>query len=116
MAEEDKRTNLGRGLSALLGDAATYHPKPGPSSDTKMVPIEFLHPGRYQPRHEVEDAQLKDLGDSIREKGILQPILVRRYPDEANVFEIIAGERRWRAAQLAQLHEVPILVRELNDV
>ena len=115
MAEEDKRTNLGRGLSALLGDEATDHAEAGPSSDTKTVPIEFLHPGRYQPRHEVDDAQLKDLGDSIREKGILQPILVRRHPDEANVFEIIAGERRWRAAQLVQLHEVPIIVHDFSD-
>ena len=115
MAEEDKRTNLGRGLSALLGDAATDYPEPGQPRDTNTVPIEFLHPSRYQPRHEIDDAQLKDLGESIREKGILQPILVRRHPDEANVFEIIAGERRWRAAQLVQLHEVPIIVRDFSD-
>lgn len=120
MAEEGKRGNLGRGLSALLGDEApdhanSRHTEPGQPRDTKTVPVEFLHPGRYQPRHHVDDAQIKDLSESIREKGILQPILVRRHPDEANVFEIIAGERRWRAAQLAQLHEVPIIIHDLSD-
>ena len=115
MAEESKRTNLGRGLSALLGDAATDYPDSGQPRNIKTVPVEFLHPGRYQPRHRIDDAQIKDLGESIREKGILQPILVRRHPDEANVFEIIAGERRWRAAQLVQLHEVPIIVHDFSD-
>jgi ParB family chromosome partitioning protein len=115
MAEEGKRTNLGRGLSALLGEEATDPTESGPSRETNTVPVEFLHPGRYQPRHQIDEAQIKDLSESIREKGILQPILVRRHPDEANIFEIIAGERRWRAAQLAQLHEVPIIVRDFSD-
>ena len=115
MAEEGKRTNLGRGLSALLGEEAADPTESGPSSETNTVPVEFLHPGRYQPRHKIDEAQIKDLTESIREKGILQPILVRRHPDEANIFEIIAGERRWRAAQLAQLHEVPIIVRDFSD-
>ena len=120
MAEEDKRSNLGRGLSALLGDEATNLTEPtrngtGQSGNIKTVPVDFLHPGRYQPRHHVDDAQIKELSESIAEKGILQPILVRRHPDEANVFEIIAGERRWRAAQLVQLHEVPVIVHDLSD-
>lgn len=120
MAEEDKRSNLGRGLSALLGDEATNLTEPtrngtGQSGNIKTVPVEILHPGRYQPRHHVDDAQIKELSESIAEKGILQPILVRRHPDEANVFEIIAGERRWRAAQLVQLHEVPVIVHDLSD-
>jgi len=120
MAEVKKRSNLGRGLSALLGAEAQAHTEPGHSEagssrETKTVPVEFLHPGRYQPRHHIDDEQIKELSESIHEKGILQPILVRRDPNEANVFEIIAGERRWRAAQLAQLHEVPIIVHDLSD-
>ena len=120
MAEERKHSELGRGLLALLGDDAVNHTEPshsGPDQpgNFKTVPVEFLHPGRYQPRHQVDDTQIKDLSESIREKGILQPILVRHHPDEANVFEIVAGERRWRAAQLAQLHEVPIIVHDLSD-
>jgi ParB family chromosome partitioning protein len=81
----------------------------------KMVPIEFLRPGRFQPRHNFDPVQIQSLVDSVREKGILQPILVRRVADETNAFEIVAGERRWRAAQLAQLHEVPVTIRDLED-
>jgi ParB family transcriptional regulator, chromosome partitioning protein len=115
MAAEGRRKALGRGLSALLGDDSTDYAELDKVRTTKTVPVEFLHPGRYQPRHTIDDSQIQDLAQSVREKGILQPILVRRHPDEANAFEIIAGERRWRAAQLAQLHEVPVVIKELND-
>ena len=115
MAEGGKRNNLGRGLSALLGDDGEAVTDLGRSRAFMTVPIEFLHPGRYQPRHRVDDGQIDDLAQSIREKGILQPILVRRHGDEANSFEIIAGARRWRAAQVAQLHEVPVVIKELTD-
>lgn len=115
MAAEGRRKTLGRGLSALLGDDSTDYAELDRVRASKTVPVEFLHPGRYQPRHTIDDSQIQDLAQSVREKGILQPILVRRHPDEANAFEIIAGERRWRAAQLAQIHEVPVVIKELDD-
>lgn len=81
----------------------------------KLVPIEFLYPGKYQPRHHFDDDHIQSLADSIREKGILQPLLVRRHPTIADAFEIITGERRWRASQKAGLHELPVIVREMSD-
>lgn len=110
MIEDARRRSLGRGLSALLGeeDAA-------PESAPRTMRIDLLHPGRYQPRHQFDTAGLEALAQSIREKGVLQPLLVRRHPGHADAFEIIAGERRWRAAQLAQLHEVPVVLREIDD-
>ena len=115
MAADGRRKTLGRGLSALLGDDSNDYAELDKVRTTKTVPVEFLHPGRYQPRHSIDDSQIQELAQSVREKGILQPILVRRHPDEANVFEIIAGERRWRAAQIAQIHEVPIVIKDLDD-
>ncbi|HEC14361.1 MAG TPA: ParB/RepB/Spo0J family partition protein [Rhodospirillales bacterium] len=112
---EAKRKSLGRGLSALLGEDKTGPSMPDSGRISRLVPIEFLHPGRYQPRQFMGEDQIEELSRSIREKGILQPLLVRRHPDEANAFEIIAGERRWRAAQIAQLHEVPVIIKELSD-
>lgn len=114
-AETVKRKNLGRGLSALLGEDETDYAQLDKVRSLKTIPIEFLHPGRYQPRHRIDQDQIKDLAESIRHKGILQPILVRRHPSEPNAFEIIAGERRWRAAQLAELHEVPVVIKDLTD-
>ncbi len=119
MTDEGKRKNLGKGLSALLGDREkeqSGHGELDLSSPPSKVAIENIHPGRYQPRRIFEETEIKELSGSIQELGILQPILVRDHPDITGSYEIIAGERRWRAAQLAQLHEVPILVRELNDV
>lgn len=81
----------------------------------KLVPIEFLYPGKYQPRRQFDDAEIQSLADSIREKGVLSPLLVRRHPTIADAFEIIAGERRWRASQKAGLHELPVIVRDLSD-
>jgi len=116
MAGEDKRRNLGRGLSALLGEDGgedySELDKPGVS---KLVPIEELHPGRLQPRRSMDAELIEDLARSVREKGILQPLLVRRLPGQDNAYEIVAGERRWRAAQQAQLHEVPVIIKELTD-
>ncbi|MEE8393022.1 MAG: ParB/RepB/Spo0J family partition protein [Rhodospirillales bacterium] len=114
-AEEGKRKNLGRGLSALLGDEVEDYAELDKLRSSKTVPIEFLQPGRFQPRHAMDEVQINELAESIREKGILQPLLVRRLADQANVFEIIAGERRWRAAQRAKLHEVPIIIKDLSD-
>ena len=109
-----KSTGLGRGLSALMGDEA-----PAPSGAARAagreVPIELLHRNRYQPRVHFDDDALKDLAASIAEQGVLQPILVRPHPEREGHHEIIAGERRWRAAQLARLHQVPIVERTFSD-
>ena len=116
MAGESKRRGLGRGLSALLGEEPGAAPEGGATLNAAMeVPVELLYPGRLQPRRRGADASLEDLSRSIAEKGILQPILVRRHPNDSNSYEIIAGERRWRAAQKAGLHEVPVLIREVDD-
>lgn len=116
------KRGLGRGLAALLGeDAASLAPVleggagPGLERTAFQVPVEYLHPGKAQPRRNFEEAQLESLAESVRVQGLLQPILVRPHPKKPGEYEIVAGERRWRAAQRAQLHEVPIVVRELND-
>ena len=115
VSEEGKRRNLGRGLSALFGEAGAEFDAADRQTAGKTVPIGFLRAGRFQPRHRFDDDALRALAESIREKGILQPLLVRPRSDAANHYEIIAGERRWRAAQLAQLHEVPVVVKDLDD-
>jgi ParB family chromosome partitioning protein len=110
-----KRKGLGRGLAALLGDdAAEDYAALDRVRGAKEVPIEQLQPNRFQPRHRFDDEALRQLADSIRAKGVLQPILVRRAA-AANLYEIIAGERRWRAAQRAQLHQVPVVIKDLSD-
>ena len=115
MAAEGKRRNLGRGLTALLGGGAEDYAALEKTKTTRMVPIELIRPGRIQPRRRMDKGPIRQLAHSIAEKGVLQPILVRRHPDEAGAFEIVAGERRWRAAQMARLHEMPVLVKELTD-
>jgi ParB family chromosome partitioning protein len=115
VSDEGKRRNLGRGLSALFGEDSADYAAPDHQRQGKTVPIGFLRAGRFQPRRRFDDDALRALADSIREKGVLQPLLVRRHPDAANTYEIIAGERRWRAAQLAQLHEIPVIIKELDD-
>ena len=104
---------LGQGLSALLGSAATKA-TPTPIDNVRMIAIEKLQSGAYQPRNEIEEEPLRQLADSIEAHGIIQPIIARE-SDSGAGFEIIAGERRWRAAQLAGLHEVPVIVRTLTD-
>jgi ParB family transcriptional regulator, chromosome partitioning protein len=103
---------LGRGLSALLGEVGAGD---SGSQATRNVPVELLHPGRFQPRRNFDPEGLAALVDSIKAQGILQPLLVRRHPELPDQYEIVAGERRWRAAQAAQLHEVPVVLRELGD-
>lgn len=115
--EEGHHRGLGRGLSALIGDdveAAPAAPTAGGRSH-RTLPVAWLHPNRYQPRKTFRAEDLQDLANSIREKGVLQPILVRPSEQGAETFEIVAGERRWRAAQLANLHDVPVIVRALSD-
>lgn len=114
MAEEVRHRGLGRGLSALIGDDAPVT-RAESTRGARTIPIAFLKPNRFQPRKTFAQDELSDLANSIREKGVLQPILVRPIAGEANAFEIVAGERRWRAAQLAKLHDVPVVVRELSD-
>jgi ParB family chromosome partitioning protein len=106
-----KKPHLGRGLSALLGAEET----PSDLGPQRSMAIDMLHPGRYQPRGRFAAEELEALAQSVKENGILQPILVRPHGKLGGHFEIVAGERRWRAAQLAQLHEVPIIVRSLDD-
>jgi ParB family transcriptional regulator, chromosome partitioning protein len=109
---------LGRGLSALFGDdeepAATAS-TPQKQDNLRTLPVEQLRPSRFQPRRHFDAENLEALTQSVREKGILQPILVRHDPADPNRYEILAGERRWRAAQAAQLHEIPVILREIDD-
>lgn len=106
---------LGMGLSALLGEDEAEFGELDHGEHTKTAAVAHLHPGKYQPRHAFVEEELKNLADSIRAKGVLQPLLVRPHPTQVGEFEIIAGERRWRAAQLAQVHEVPVIVRDFDD-
>ncbi|SMH55674.1 ParB/RepB/Spo0J family partition protein [Azospirillum agricola] len=110
-----RRASLGRGLSALFGEATEDYSQLDKVRQSKQVPIEFVHPGRYQPRRKFDEEAIQGLVESIRDKGILQPLLVRRDGEAANSYELIAGERRWRAAQIAGLHEVPVVIRDLSD-
>lgn len=113
--EPGKRKGLGRGLAALLGDdSAEDYAALDRLRVAKEVPIEQLQPNRLQPRQRFETDAMADLVGSIRQKGILQPILVRRTA-APNTYEIVAGERRWRAAQTAGLHQVPVVIKELSD-
>jgi ParB family chromosome partitioning protein len=109
------RKALGRGLAALIGDAGNEASVLERARSQRRVPIEFLRPNPRNPRKSFADDDLADLTASIREKGIVQPILVRRVPDAMDAYEIIAGERRWRAAQRAGLHEVPVLIHDVGD-
>ncbi|MSP43546.1 MAG: ParB/RepB/Spo0J family partition protein [Alphaproteobacteria bacterium] len=116
MSDEGKRQKLGRGLSALLGDDRSPFGRVMPSRTPVLVPTANLRPNILQPRKSFDETALKELADSIREKGILQPLLVRPVPELADFYEIIAGERRWRAAQLTRLHEVPVLVKNVTNM
>ncbi len=112
MIKEQPR-RLGRGLAALLGDSAL--PATVTAPGVQSLGVEVLEPSPFQPRREMGAEALEELAASIIQRGILQPLLVRPNPKKPGHYQIIAGERRWRAAQQAQLHEVPVLVRELSD-
>ncbi|QXT40006.1 ParB/RepB/Spo0J family partition protein [Gymnodinialimonas ceratoperidinii] len=122
MAKTDKKRGLGRGLSALMAD---IEPKAAPSPSgghsttlsrgERAIPVEQISPNPDQPRRRFSQSALDELAASIKEKGIIQPLILRPDPADASQFQIVAGERRWRAAQIAQLHEVPAIVREFND-
>ena len=113
----EKPSRLGRGLAALIGDMAPIEaPRAADNANggQRRLPVEFLIANRANPRRDFDSDQLDELTSSIREKGVMQPLLVRPTTDP-NQFEIIAGERRWRAAQRAGLHDVPVVVREVDD-
>lgn len=115
MAEDMPRRALGRGLAALIGDVDNDASALERARSQRRIPIEFLRPNPRNPRKSFAPEDLEDLAASVRERGIVQPILARRVTGSDNRYEIIAGERRWRAAQKAGLHEVPVLIHEATD-
>lgn len=113
MASSDKKRGLGRGLSALMADVTEAEQSPASSTrQADTLPIERVFPNADQPRKQFTQDELDDLAASIKERGILQPLIVR---EKGDGYEIVAGERRWRAAQLASLHEVPVRIRNFTD-
>jgi ParB family chromosome partitioning protein len=110
---------LGRGLSTLLGDsgiaAAANQAASSDNREYQQIPVEWINVGPWQPRRKFDREQLDELAGSIRQKGIVQPILLRPTPNQPGRFQLVAGERRWRAAQMAQLHDIPSVVRYLTD-
>lgn len=115
MAEEQGRSRLGRGLAALIGDVGDEIGALERARGQRRVPVEFLRPSARNPRRAFAEPELEELTASVRERGVLQPIIVRSIPNMVDAYEIIAGERRWRASQRAGLHEVPVIIVEAND-
>ncbi|GEM16533.1 ParB/RepB/Spo0J family partition protein [Gluconobacter oxydans] len=119
MAKKDSSPRLGRGLAALLGDQAPQLARAtranAPTQQHSSLPVDVLAPSPFQPRQDMNPERLSELADSIRSRGVLQPLLVRPDPEKTGHYQIIAGERRWRASQLAGLHSVPVHIRELDD-
>lgn len=125
MSKKPEKRGLGRGLSALMADVNLNEPKATSeptSADTSaprrpdlQVPIEKIVPNPDQPRRQFSEEALQELAASIREKGVIQPLIVRANPRKEGSYEIVAGERRWRASQIAQLHKLPVIVREFTD-
>lgn len=116
--KKGKTRGLGRGLSALMSDvnqeiapATTQLPR----RPDLYVPVERIRPNPDQPRRAFNKDALDELASSIAEKGVIQPLIVRKHPTDAEIYEIVAGERRWRASQIAQLHEIPVIIREYTD-
>ncbi len=118
MSDTTPKKAMRRGLSALMADvgvsAADMSP-PRASSPDRLIPIESLHPNPNQPRRTFREEELSDLAASIAQKGVLQPLIVRPMPNSPGDYQIVAGERRWRAAQMAGLHEMPVIQRDLDD-
>ena len=114
-----EKRGLGRGLSALMADVDMNNESASADQSTSnsnmSVPIEKVRPNPGQPRTDFESSDLDELAASIKEKGIIQPLIVRQDPEDESLYQIVAGERRWRAAQIATLHEVPVVVREFDD-
>jgi ParB family chromosome partitioning protein len=115
MAEETQRSRLGRGLAALIGDVGTEAAPARTDASPRRAPLELIRPNPRNPRRNFPDAELEELASSIKSKGLIQPVVVRRAADKAVPYEIVAGERRWRAAQRAGLAEIPIVLVEADD-
>lgn len=119
MVKKDSSPRLGRGLAALLGDQAPQLARATRANaqpqQLSSLPVDVLAPSPFQPRQDMNPERLAELADSIRSRGVLQPLLVRPDPEQDGHYQIIAGERRWRASQLAGLHSVPVHIRELDD-
>jgi ParB family chromosome partitioning protein len=115
MAAPLQKSRLGRGLASLIGEPVNYQSKLPPEGEQRMVPVDLVRGGKLNPRKDFREEDLAELADSIRTKGLVQPIIVRPDPSGAPGYEIVAGERRWRASQRAGLHSVPVIVRELTD-
>ncbi|WP_442771534.1 ParB/RepB/Spo0J family partition protein [Paenirhodobacter enshiensis] len=113
--KKPERRGLGRGLSALMADTLLTTPPDQPRRAETMISIEMISANPDQPRRTFDPDALAELADSIREKGVIQPLIVRPHPKKEGHYEIVAGERRWRASQMAQLHELPVIVRPLSD-
>lgn len=116
MADDSSRKRLGRGLAALIGEMdqpAQAAARPQPAD--RHLPIEFIVRNPNNPRRDFVEADLADLAASIREHGIIQPVVVRPQPGHSGMFELIAGERRWRAAQRAGLADIPVIIRDVDD-
>ena len=109
-----ERRGLGRGLSALMADINEDQETDSADGERQVLPIESLVPNPEQPRRTYAPEALDELAASLRLRGILQPLIVRPHPDGSELYEIVAGERRWRAAQIAQLHEVPVIIRQFS--
>ena len=112
---DEGRSRLGRGLAALMGDVGAETATPDRARNQRRVPIEYLRPNPRNPRRNFSETELDDLAASIKERGIIQPVVVRSVPGAKDAYEIIAGERRWRAAQRVGLHEIPIVPFEVSD-
>jgi ParB family chromosome partitioning protein len=115
-AKQTAPPRLGKGLAALFGDMPPRGATESATDDIRRLPIDLLDPNPFQPRMNFDEEMLRDLAESIRVQGVLQPILVRPHPDVPARYQIIAGERRWRAAGISGLHEIPVICRELTDV
>jgi ParB family chromosome partitioning protein len=110
-----QRSRLGRGLASLIGEPIAQQPRLPPEGEQRMVAVDQIRGGRLNPRKDFREDDLAELADSIRQRGLVQPIVVRHDPVAGTGFEIVAGERRWRAAVKAGLHMVPVIVRDLGD-
>tara|TARA_B100000575_G_scaffold223661_1_gene184145 strand:+ start:295 stop:1194 length:900 start_codon:yes stop_codon:yes gene_type:complete len=118
--KKGKPRGLGRGLSSLMGDITNEPITSGVNSenqtDEKLVPVEKIYPNPNQPRKSFQEEKLIELANSIKTKGLVQPLIVRKKKGTKESFEIVAGERRWRAAQRAQIHELPVIVKDFSDI
>ena len=118
--KKGKPRGLGRGLSSLMGDITKEPITSGVNSenqtDEKLVPVEKIYPNPNQPRKSFQEEKLIELANSIKTKGLVQPLIVRKKKGTKESFEIVAGERRWRAAQRAQIHELPVIVKDFSDI